>query len=161
LFGVVHLVYLDWHLVNFLLTICLMLSLVVNFSFELLKTESKCLHFTSCAYNQFSHLLARAFIVAHIAQHHLEHFYTLTGIHPKLLHFIYFLLSCVFLHFLRGVLLLRGRFCFYPYLCLMSPLVNKGRDFEIFGFLTGGDFVYFRLMFPSKGREFEIFSFSA
>jgi hypothetical protein len=28
----------------------------------------------SCAYDQFEHLLARAFIVAHLAQHHLEHF---------------------------------------------------------------------------------------
>jgi hypothetical protein len=43
---VVHLVYLDWHLFDFLLTTCLVLSLVVNFSFELLKTESKYLHFT-------------------------------------------------------------------------------------------------------------------
>jgi hypothetical protein len=46
MFGVTHLVYLDLHLVDFQLTICLLLSLVVNFSFELLKTESKCLHFT-------------------------------------------------------------------------------------------------------------------
>jgi hypothetical protein len=45
MFEVVYLVYLGWHLVDFLLTICLVLSLVVNFSFELLKTESKCLHF--------------------------------------------------------------------------------------------------------------------
>jgi hypothetical protein len=44
--GVVHLVFFDFHLVDFLLTICLVLSLVVNFSFELLKIESKCLHFT-------------------------------------------------------------------------------------------------------------------
>jgi hypothetical protein len=53
----------------------------------------------SCAYDQFEHLLARAFIAAHIAQHHLEHFYTLTAILLKLLHF---LLSFVFLHFIRG-----------------------------------------------------------
>jgi hypothetical protein len=45
-FGVVHLIYLDLHLVDFPLTLCLVLSLVVNLSFELLKTESKCLHFT-------------------------------------------------------------------------------------------------------------------
>jgi hypothetical protein len=37
--GVVHLVYLDLHLIGFLLTICLVLSLVVNFSFELFKTK--------------------------------------------------------------------------------------------------------------------------
>jgi hypothetical protein len=47
----------------------------------------------SCAYDQFEYLLACAFIAAHIAQHHLEHLYTLMGI---------------VLHFLRGVLLLRG-----------------------------------------------------
>jgi hypothetical protein len=46
----VHLVYLDWNLVDFLLTICLVFSLVVNFSFELLKTESKCLRFTYLVY---------------------------------------------------------------------------------------------------------------
>jgi hypothetical protein len=33
MFGVVHLVYLGMHLVDFLLTMCLVLSLVVNFSF--------------------------------------------------------------------------------------------------------------------------------
>ncbi len=44
----------------------------------------------SCAYDQFERLLARAFIAAHIAQHHLEHFYTLTGILLKLLHFLHF-----------------------------------------------------------------------
>jgi hypothetical protein len=42
--GVLHLVYLDWQLVDFLLTICLVMSLVVNFSFELFKTKSNCLH---------------------------------------------------------------------------------------------------------------------
>jgi hypothetical protein len=38
----------------------------------------------SCAYDQFEILLAHAFTAAHIAQHHLEHFYTLNGIlsHP-------------------------------------------------------------------------------
>jgi hypothetical protein len=56
----------------------------------------------SCAYDQFKYLLARAFIVAHIAQHHLEHFYTLTRILLKLLHILHFLLSFAFLHFLRG-----------------------------------------------------------
>jgi hypothetical protein len=33
---------------------------------------------------------------------------------------------------------LRGSFCFYPYLCLMSPFVNKGEDFKIFSLLTRG-----------------------
>jgi hypothetical protein len=87
----------------------------------------------SYAYDQFERLLARAFIAAHIAQPHLEHFYTMAGILLKLLHFLHFLLSL--LHFLRGVLLSRGSFCFYPCLCLMSSFVNKGRYFEFFGLL--------------------------
>jgi hypothetical protein len=41
---------------------------------------------TSCTYDQFEHLLASAFVVAHIAQHHLEHLYTLFAILMKLLH---------------------------------------------------------------------------
>jgi hypothetical protein len=52
----------------------------------------------SYAYDQFELLLACAFIVAHIAQHHLEHFYTLTGILLELLYFLHFLLSFAFLH---------------------------------------------------------------
>jgi hypothetical protein len=78
----------------------------------------------SCAYVQFQYFLARAFIAAHIAQHDLEHFYTLTGILLKLLDFLHFLLCFAPLHSLRGVLLSRGSF--YPLLCLMSPFVNKG-----------------------------------
>jgi hypothetical protein len=46
-----------------------------------------------CAYDQFEHLLARAFIVAHMAQHHLEHFYILIAILLKLLYFLLFLHS--------------------------------------------------------------------
>jgi hypothetical protein len=41
---------------------------------------------TSCTYDQFEHMLARAFAVARIAQHHLEHLYTLVAILMKLLH---------------------------------------------------------------------------
>jgi hypothetical protein len=55
-------------------------------------------------------MLAHAFIVAHLAQHHLEYFYTLIGILLKLLHFLHFLLFVAFLHFLRGVLLSRASF---------------------------------------------------
>jgi hypothetical protein len=44
------------------------------------------MHYISCAYDQFEHLLARAFIAKHIAQHHIEHLYTLTAILFKLLH---------------------------------------------------------------------------
>ena len=83
----------------------------------------------SCAYDQFEHLLARAFIAAHLAKHHIEHFYILTGILLKLLHFLHLLLSVAFLHFLKGVLLSMGSFSFYPCLCLMSSLVNKGERF--------------------------------
>jgi hypothetical protein len=51
------------------------------------------------AYDQFEDLLARAFIVAHITLHHLEHFYILTSILINLLHSLYFLLSFASLHF--------------------------------------------------------------
>jgi hypothetical protein len=61
----------------------------------------------SCVYNQFEHLLARAFIAAQRAQHHLEHFYTLTGILLKVLYFSSLLHFCIFL---GGVLLSRGGF---------------------------------------------------
>jgi hypothetical protein len=70
----------------------------VNFSFDMLKTGSKCLFFTYLVHminlNFFTYdLLARVFIVARIAQHHLEHFYTLHAILLKLLHFLHFLHS--------------------------------------------------------------------
>jgi hypothetical protein len=45
MFGVVHLVYLGVHLVDFLLTMCLVMSCELLF-FALLKIESECLHFT-------------------------------------------------------------------------------------------------------------------
>jgi hypothetical protein len=63
------------------------------------------------------------------------------------------LLFCIFL---GGVLLSRGSFCLYPHLCLISPLINKGTNFEIFVLLTSGrDFVHFTLLlFPSlKGNS--------
>jgi hypothetical protein len=130
LFRVVHLVYLDRHLVEFLLNLCLVLSLVVNFSFELLKTESKCLHFTFyCAYDQFGYLLACAFIVAHIAQHHLKHFYTLTDILLKLLHFLYFLLSFAILHSLTGSSLVKGEVLFLPSFVLDEFTCQQGERF--------------------------------
>jgi hypothetical protein len=49
--------------------------------------------YISCVYDQFERLLACAFIVARIAQHHLEHFYTLLTILIKLLNFLHFLHS--------------------------------------------------------------------
>jgi hypothetical protein len=95
----------------------------------------------SCAYDQFEHLQALAFIATHIAQHHLEHFYTLTSILPKLLHFLHILLSFAFLHFLREVLLSRGSFCFYPCLRLMSPFAIEEQEFRDFQtFLSRGIF---------------------
>jgi hypothetical protein len=82
----------------------------------------------SCAYNQFEHLLARAFIAAHLAQHHLEHFYTLTGILLKLLHFLHFLLSVPFLHFLRGSSLVEGKFFFLPLFVLDEFTCQQGGE---------------------------------
>jgi hypothetical protein len=77
----------------------------------------------SYAYDQFEHLLARAFIVACIAQHNLEHFYTILTILLKPLHLQHFLHSpfdpCIpservgFFHL------------FTPFRCLLSALVNK------------------------------------
>ena len=82
----------------------------------------------SCAYAQFEHLLARAFIAAHLAQHHLEHFYTLTGILLKLLHFLHFLLSVAFLHFLRGGSLVEGKFFFLPLFVLDEFTCQQGGE---------------------------------
>jgi hypothetical protein len=62
----------------------------------------------SCAYDQFERLLARAFIAAHIAHLHLDHFYTLTGILLKLLHFLHFHPFLHFCIFSGRVLLSRG-----------------------------------------------------
>jgi hypothetical protein len=46
-----------------------------------------------CAYDQLEHMIAHAFIAAHITQHHLEHFYNLLAILLKLLHFLHFMHS--------------------------------------------------------------------
>jgi hypothetical protein len=102
-----------------------------------------------CAYDQFEHLLARAFIATHIAQHHLEHFYTLTGILLKLLHFLHFLLSVTFLHLLRGSSLVEGKFFFLPLFVLDEFTCQqggeslrfpgssiKGEKFGLLGFLS-------------------------
>jgi hypothetical protein len=77
----------------------------------------------SCAYDQFEHFLARASIVAHIAQHHLEHFYTQISILLMLLHF---LLSFAFLHFLRGNALVKGEFLFLPLFVLDESTCQQG-----------------------------------
>jgi len=82
----------------------------------------------SCAYAQFEHLLARAFIAAHLAHHHLEHFYTLTGILLKLMHFLYFILSVAFLFFLRGGSLVKGEFFFLPLSVLDEFTCQQGGE---------------------------------
>jgi hypothetical protein len=109
----------------------------------------------SCAYDQSEHLIACAFIAAHIAQHHLEHFYTFTSILMKLLHILHFLLSFAFMHFLTWSSLIKGSLCFYPHLCLMTPLVNKGERLQDFRPPNKGRyFVHFRLLlFPSSKGE--------
>jgi hypothetical protein len=90
----------------------------------------------SCVYDQFKHLLACAFIAAHLTQHNVEHFYTLTGILLKLLHFLHFLLCVAFLHFLRGSSLVEGKFFFLPLFVLDELTCQHGGDFEIFRFLS-------------------------
>jgi hypothetical protein len=69
----------------------------------------------SYAYDQFEHMSARAFIVAHIAQHHLEHFYTLIVILVKLLHF---------LHSLFDPCILLGGVCFFLFLSYFRHLLS-------------------------------------
>jgi hypothetical protein len=87
--------------------------------------------YISYAYDQFERLLARTLIVAHIAQHHLEHFYIMTGIILKLLHSLHFLLSLplAFLQFLRWVSC-RGGVSVSTLVCgLMSSFINMGEKF--------------------------------
>jgi hypothetical protein len=62
----------------------------------------------SCAYDQFECLLASAFYAAHIAQHQIENFYTLTRILLKLLHFLYFCHLFCNLVFSKGEFSCRG-----------------------------------------------------
>jgi hypothetical protein len=109
--------------------------------FELLKTESKMLTLhISCTYDWFECLLACVFIVAHIAQHYLEHFYTMTGKLLKLLYFLhYYPLFCIFA-FLRGNSLVKGEVLFLPSFGLDEFTCQEGgRDFEIFSLLTRGE----------------------
>jgi hypothetical protein len=90
-----------------------------------------------CVYDQFEHLQARAFIVAHIAQHHLEHFYTLIGILLKVMYSLHFLLSLLHLCiFLEEISCRGGVFCFYPCLWLDKSICNKGEKFWIDGGLN-------------------------
>jgi hypothetical protein len=96
----------------------------------MLKTESKYLLFTSCAYAQFEHLLARAFIAAHLAHHHLEHFFHSDWYTPEAHAFSLFHNLCCISVFSQGRFSCQGGvFSFYPCLCLISSLVNKGERF--------------------------------
>jgi hypothetical protein len=101
----------------------------------------------SCACDQFEHFIAHTFIAAHIAQHHLEHFYTLIGILLKLLHI---LLSFAFLHFLRGSSRVKGEFLFLPLFVLDESIYQQGGEIEIFSLLTMGEIF---LLWESKGRD--------
>jgi hypothetical protein len=74
---------------------------MVNFSFDCLKLNEMLTIHISCAYDQFEHMLAHEFNAAHIKECYLEHFYTLTTILLKLLHYQHFLRCllhlCIFL----------------------------------------------------------------
>jgi hypothetical protein len=81
----------------------------------------------SYAYDQFEYLLACAFIAANIAQHHLEHFYTLTGILLKFLHLLQFssiLQFCIF----SGEFLSKGEFMFLPSFVLDESTCQQGGE---------------------------------
>jgi hypothetical protein len=83
----------------------------------------------SCAHDQFEHMLACAFIAIHLAQHHLEHFYTLTGILLKLLYFfLHFLLFVAILHFLKGSSLVERKFFFLPLFMLDEFTCQQGGE---------------------------------
>jgi hypothetical protein len=82
----------------------------------------------SCAYDQFEHLLAHAFIVVHITQHLLKQFYTSIGILLKLMYILHFLLSFAFLHFLRGSSLVKGEFLFLALFVLDESSCQQGGD---------------------------------
>jgi hypothetical protein len=69
-----------------------------------------------------------AIIATHIAQHQLEHFYTLTGILLKLLHLLHFLLSFAFLHFLRASSLVKGKIFFLPLFVLDEFICQQGGE---------------------------------
>jgi hypothetical protein len=103
----------------------------------------------------FPFLLARVFFPAHIAQHHLEHFYNLPSILLKLLYFLHFF---SLLHFCpsSGSSLVKGEVLFLPSFVLDEFTCQQGGQiFEIFSLLTRGrDYVHFRiLLFPSSKVE--------
>jgi hypothetical protein len=127
---------------------------------------------TSCACDYFECLLARAFIAAHITHHHLEHFYTLTGMLLKLPLSLYFLLSILHLCiFSEGVLLSRVVSVSTLVYSLTSPFVDKGRYsrlmgsgecfwerfwfIDFFGFLELSGEILFLSLFQSLDRNLQ------
>jgi hypothetical protein len=107
----------------------------------------------SCAYAQFEHLLARAFIVAHLAKHHSEHFLHSGWYTPEAHAFSLFHTLCCISFFLRGGSLVKGSFSFYLCLCLMSLLVNKEERFWDFTFpLSRGRILSFGLPLIQEGE---------
>jgi hypothetical protein len=69
------------------------------------------------------------------------------------MHFLYFILSVAFMFFLRGGSLVKVFFSFYPCLCLISSLVNKGKRFWDFPFpLYRGRILSFGLPLIQEGE---------
>jgi hypothetical protein len=100
--------------------------LVVNTFFTCLKLIQMLGLYISCAYDQFEHMLAHAYITTHIAQHHLEYFYIFVAILLKLLYFLHLFAR---MHIPRGKFLLRVS-CFCASVrCLLSVFINKGGNY--------------------------------
>jgi hypothetical protein len=70
------------------------------------------------------------------------------------MHFLYFILFVAFLFFSQGRFSCQGRvFSFYPCLCLISSLVNKGERFWDFLFpLSRGGILFFGLPLIQEGE---------
>jgi low temperature requirement protein LtrA len=101
--------------------------LVVNTFFTFLKLIQMLGLYVSCAYDQFEHLLAHAYITTHIAQHHLEYFHILIAILLKLLYFPHLF---ALMHIPMGKFLLRVSCCFCASArCLLSVFINKGENY--------------------------------
>jgi hypothetical protein len=77
----------------------------------------------------------------------------MTSILLKVMHFLYFILSVAFMFFSGEVLLSRGSFFFYPCLCLISSLLNKGGEiWDILFPLSRGIILSFRLPLIQEGE---------
>lgn len=137
LFGVVHIVYLWLTHGWFPATIRPLLFQYWTSLLTCFKLNQMLILNIFCAYNQFEHLLARAFIVAHMAQHHLEHFYILIAILLKLIFFLHFLHSTFDPCILWGGVVF---FLFLPCLKLAECTCKQGDKFwENLAFGSFGD----------------------